>query len=164
MVLVISGVVILLVGSFVAWKLLHKGEPSAPAVVTPEEQRTAKQRLAHDDTAPVAPPQTLAAPPVAVEAEPAPKLPAVQQPAATVQKRETPKEAPVEVHVEPLHGLSSHKAAETAKVPGTQHAPAMAPETAAHAKVETEDWLGFVPSLTAKGGDDDDTELVLEVD
>jgi hypothetical protein len=81
-----------------------------------------------------------------------------------VQKHETPK-APVDVHVEPLPGPSSPKAvAEPATVQKAQSTPAPAPEAAAHAKVETEDWLGFVPSLSAKGGDDDDTELVLEDD
>ena len=162
--LVIGGVVILLVGSFAAWKLLHKGEPSAPVVGTPAEHGAAKPRSLQSDVAEVARQQTVATPPVTAKAERPKKLQATQQPATTVQKHETPKEPPVDVHVEPLQGPSSRKVAEPAKVQKAQSTPATAPEAAAHAKVETEDWLGFVPSLTAKGGDDDDTELVLEDD
>jgi hypothetical protein len=39
----------------------------------------------------------------------------------------------------------------------------MAAETRASAR-DDEDWLSIMPSLTTKGGDDADTELILEDD
>jgi hypothetical protein len=53
----------------------------------------------------------------------------------------------------------THTAAESTKA---QPAAATAAETRPTAKDEAEDWLSFKPLLTAKGGDDADTELVFD--
>ena len=158
---VIGGVVILLVGSFAVWKLLRKGESSTSAIAAPEGREPAQPRRTLNDAAEVTRQQPAAVAPSRAAAEPPKQAQAPTPPPAKAPEAKAAKASPVAVHVEPL---DVPKVAEAVKAPGTQSARTTAPEASASAKVETEDWLGFVPSLTAKTGDDDDTELILEDD
>lgn len=142
---------------------------------TPPQAEPSRQ----PETAPAQPPQTpppisAKAPTVTTPPSPADDKPAkVPQPAPeapqppAVAKAPTaavplPPSAPADVHVEPLEMPPSLKAAEPAKAPAAAMAGTRKEAAQAGGKEDTDDWL--MPSLSAKGGSDDDTELVLEDD
>jgi hypothetical protein len=162
--LLIGGAVVLLVGSFAAWKLLRKSAPSQTDAAAPAPAIPARPSAARQEAPQASPSQASAPPPVKTKAEQPRKDQDIRQITVKGHAAQQPAATPVPAHVEPLDPPQASKAAAPAKTAQGQPAAASAAETRPSAKDEAEDWLGAIPSLTARGNDDADTELVLEDD
>jgi hypothetical protein len=162
--LIIGGAVILLVGSFAAWKLLRRSGPNETRAAASAPPVTTQPSKAREDAPAVSRTQTCATPSSEAQAKPPQQVHDYCQTTAKTQAAKAPAAPPVPAHVASPDKPRANKAVAATKTPQSQNAAALAAEARPGAKDEGEDWLGFVPSLTAKGNDDADTELVLEDD
>jgi hypothetical protein len=162
--LVIGGAVILLVGSFVVWKLLHKSEPKEPASTTFDSAANTWLSKTREDGSEAAFTQVVAVAPVSDETAQPAEVHESHQETAKAPVVAAPQKAPASTHVEALETPRANKVAEQVNPAQSQKTAVPAEAPLLSAKDEAEDWLGFVPSLTAKGGEDADTELVFDED
>lgn len=162
--LVIGGAVILLGGALVVWKLLHKSAPSETTSSTIDAAVTEWLSKARANVSEGSEAQAVAIVPAQAEAEQPQKSQDNRQATAKVLVPEEPQQAPAAAHTEPLDMPPVNKIVEPASTSPVQNATARVEEAPLNSKDDAEDWGRLVSSLTAKGSEDDDTELVLEED
>jgi hypothetical protein len=160
--LIISGAVVLLVGSFAAWKLLRRSQPGKMRSATPASPVAAQPSMARQQPPTTARPQASVTPPAQAPAQQPHKAQAAAQTTAKAQVAEKSAVTPGPAPVEALELPHANKAVAAAKPAQGQKAVAPVAATSHSAKDDAEDWL--LPSLSTKGSDDADTELVLEDD